>query len=124
MKRRLAVIVYGPDEDPGSEDLAGNLVEPEIEDLLRYVKREPELAAALAPDHDLVERLQGQLLTVVGQVDEVRSHLAAGQPEYALELLDELVEAERCRSCGCTHTSPCEPPCSWSEPGLCSACAP
>jgi hypothetical protein len=124
MKRRLAVIVYGPDEDPDSEDLAGNLVEPELEDLLRYVKREPELAAALAPDHDLVERLQGQLQLVIAQIDEARDQVAAGQTEQALELLDEIVDAERCRSCGCTHTSPCDPPCSWAEAELCTACVP
>ncbi|MBL4800738.1 MAG: hypothetical protein JKY45_02520 [Emcibacter sp.] len=27
-----------------------------------------------------------------------------------------------CRICGCTHFTPCDPPCAWAEPGLCTAC--
>lgn len=29
----------------------------------------------------------------------------------------------RCRVCGCTEVEACNPPCSWREPDLCSACA-
>lgn len=29
-----------------------------------------------------------------------------------------------CRGCGCTETDPCDPPCHWVQPELCSACAP
>jgi hypothetical protein len=29
----------------------------------------------------------------------------------------------RCRVCGCTEREPCNPPCSWALPGLCSVCA-
>jgi hypothetical protein len=28
----------------------------------------------------------------------------------------------RCCVCHCTEREPCTPPCSWSEPGLCSTC--
>ena len=27
-----------------------------------------------------------------------------------------------CRECGCTDDHACDPPCSWAEPDLCSAC--
>ena len=27
-----------------------------------------------------------------------------------------------CRSCGCTWCDPCDPPCSWAEADLCTAC--
>ena len=27
-----------------------------------------------------------------------------------------------CRVCGCSWFDPCDPPCSWVEPDLCSAC--
>lgn len=29
----------------------------------------------------------------------------------------------KCRVCGCTHFRPCEPPCGWQSPGLCTTCA-
>lgn len=28
-----------------------------------------------------------------------------------------------CRTCGCTDTRACWPPCSWTEPDLCSTCS-
>lgn len=31
-----------------------------------------------------------------------------------------LDERQRCRVCGCTLYEPCDPPCSWAEPDLCS----
>jgi hypothetical protein len=30
---------------------------------------------------------------------------------------------KRCRVCSCNHFHPCEPPCGWTEPDLCSNCA-
>jgi hypothetical protein len=29
----------------------------------------------------------------------------------------------KCRVCRCTERYPCEPPCGWPEPDLCSSCA-
>lgn len=29
----------------------------------------------------------------------------------------------RCRVCSCTEFAACNPPCSWTEPDLCSTCA-
>ena len=29
----------------------------------------------------------------------------------------------RCRVCGCSEREPCEPPCGWDQPGLCTGCA-
>lgn len=29
----------------------------------------------------------------------------------------------KCRVCKCTHNQPCEPPCGWEMPGLCTSCA-
>jgi hypothetical protein len=39
-------------------------------------------------------------------------------------LLDLAAEfpAEICRECGCSEADPCEPPCWWAAPELCSAC--
>ena len=28
----------------------------------------------------------------------------------------------KCRVCGCTDRTPCNPPCNWVEEGLCSTC--
>lgn len=33
------------------------------------------------------------------------------------------LDSSRCRVCGCTENHPCDPPCSWVEPDLCSECA-
>ncbi len=32
------------------------------------------------------------------------------------------MRTDRCRVCRCTQREPCNPPCSWHEPGLCSSC--
>jgi hypothetical protein len=38
-------------------------------------------------------------------------------------VFDELGDYERtCRVCGCTDTRACDPPCSWAELDLCTAC--
>jgi hypothetical protein len=29
----------------------------------------------------------------------------------------------RCRACKCSEREPCDPPCGWFEPGLCTTCA-
>ncbi len=29
----------------------------------------------------------------------------------------------KCMICSCTHERPCEPPCGWAAPGLCTTCA-
>lgn len=29
----------------------------------------------------------------------------------------------RCRVCGCTEREPCNPPCAWHFPDLCTTCA-
>ena len=28
----------------------------------------------------------------------------------------------KCRVCGCTYFNPCNPPCGWAEPHLCTTC--
>lgn len=33
-------------------------------------------------------------------------------------------DSRRCRACGCTQNRACPEGCSWTEPDLCSACAP
>ena len=39
-------------------------------------------------------------------------------------LEDRIIETEGdfCVVCGCTHTSPCDPPCGWADFNLCSSC--
>ncbi|PCI47174.1 MAG: hypothetical protein COB49_07500 [Alphaproteobacteria bacterium] len=38
--------------------------------------------------------------------------------------LEEQVETDMaCRVCGCTYFNPCNPPCAWAEPHLCTTCA-
>ena len=29
----------------------------------------------------------------------------------------------RCKICGCTEQDPCNPPCAWDTPGVCTTCA-
>jgi hypothetical protein len=31
---------------------------------------------------------------------------------------------QTCRRCGCDDTHPCDPPCAWVAPDLCSRCCP
>jgi hypothetical protein len=82
--------------------------------------------AAAAPSSDLVQRLQNQLALVIAQALDARTHVQENETLHALEILDELVDARRCRSCGCTETSACESeeegPCGWAEADLCTAC--
>lgn len=33
------------------------------------------------------------------------------------------VKQQRCVICGCTEREPCNPPCSWYGPGICTTCA-
>jgi hypothetical protein len=42
---------------------------------------------------------------------QVLLEIAAGMP------------VEICSECGCTELDPCDPPCWWTAPDLCSACA-
>lgn len=51
----------------------------------------------------------------------IASPTDAGRTEMA-----DTAEGDRCRRCGCTDDRACateDGPCSWAEPGLCSACA-
>jgi len=32
-------------------------------------------------------------------------------------------QTRKCRVCRCTQLEPCNPPCCWAEPDLCSTCA-
>lgn len=31
-------------------------------------------------------------------------------------------DSDRCRICGCSERNPCDEPCAWAEPGLCTNC--
>ncbi len=48
---------------------------------------------------------------------------AAVTPMIARQLRPEAKSGlASCRVCHCTEHQPCNPPCSWSEPDLCSSC--
>ena len=51
------------------------------------------------------------------------------EPDDGQELLEYAMEKSQpwnavCRKCGCSWFQPCDPPCSWVEPDLCSSCYP
>jgi hypothetical protein len=31
-------------------------------------------------------------------------------------------DGPKCQVCGCTETEPCNPPCGWAQPDLCTCC--
>ena len=76
----------------------------------------------------MMRRLLGALRITPGALFVPRSD-AADMVETALEHgrrigVAQTCGVQHCRVCGCTDITACDPPCSFVEGDLCSACAP
>ena len=60
---------------------------------------------------------------VIQHLEECKAARAVMWEDAVNALAGNSIDTEMtCRVCGCTHFTPCDPPCAWAEPGLCTAC--
>lgn len=102
---------------------AWEMIEVLQKDRQTWVRSAEDRIAALEAE---VERLNGRVREVLTANGEVALLWSDSQTEVK-RLQEVLMDHGQCRSCGCSEFDACEDedgePCSWAEPGLCSACA-
>jgi hypothetical protein len=124
-------------EDEAHEEQIGAF--EEIESLVSRVHGLLQEVAALPGEEDAEEMPSIDTIRLwdratIDQVDRWATAVLAAETDNEVEVQplprvlggeadpEPVFDVATCRVCGCTDMRACEPPCSWVEPDLCSAC--